>query len=468
MKPPFTFVHKYWKSVVTALVLVLIAAAAAATHQQWLPISLDYLSLGKHPVEGLHNDEPSHDHSTPAHEVHHAGHDETNSLELSQTAQKNIGLRTAKIKLQEFVKTISVPGIVVERTGRSQIDITAPMAGIVTKVFLIEGEALTAGQQLFEIRLTHEELVMAQREFLKSAEELDVVKREVARLESVGEGIVAGKTMLERKFEQQKIEAALHAQQQGLLLHGLTTDQVQAILKTRTLLQKLTVAAPQHEDLSENCKSEHSFHVQKLNVKPGQHVEAGENLCTIADHCELFIEGTAFEQDVESLNRAAAATWDVTAVLGDETRKTVPGLTIIYLSDQIDPQSRALHFYVRLPNNVIRDSTTDAHRFIVWQFRPGQRMQLEIPVEKWPDRIVLPIDAVAQDGAETYVFVPNGDHFDRRPVHVEYRDQFWAVIANDGSLFPEDIVAISSAQQMQLALKNKAGSGIDPHAGHNH
>ena len=95
-------------------------------------------------------------------------------------------------------------------------------------------------------------------------------------------------------------------------------------------------------------------------------------------------------------------------------------------------------------------------------------MQLDVPVEKWPDRIVLPVDAVAQDGAETYVFVPNGDHFDRRPVHVEYRDRSSVVIANDGTLFPGDIVAISGAQQLQLALKNKSSGGIDPHAGHNH
>jgi hypothetical protein len=95
-------------------------------------------------------------------------------------------------------------------------------------------------------------------------------------------------------------------------------------------------------------------------------------------------------------------------------------------------------------------------------------MQLQVPIEKLADRIVLPIDAVAQDGAETYVFVPNGDHFDRRPVHVEYRDQTFAAIAQDGALFPGDVVAISSAQQLQLALKNKSGGAIDPHAGHNH
>jgi hypothetical protein len=42
------------------------------------------------------------------------------------------------------------------------------------------------------------------------------------------------------------------------------------------------------------------------------------------------------------------------------------------------------------------------------------------------------------------------------------------VIESDGTLFPGDVVAVSGAYQMQLALKNKAGGGVDPHAGHNH
>ena len=141
----------------------------------------------------------------------------------------------------------------------------------------------------------------------------------------------------------------------------------------------------------------------------------------------------------------------------------------MFLANQIDPVSRALRFYVRLPNRVIRKSQdADGRLFLDWKFKPGQRLQFLVPMEKWKDRIVLPVDAVAQEGAETFVFQQNGDHFDRRAVHVEYQDQFWVVIANDGSLFPGDTVAFAGAHQMQMALKNKAGGGVDPHAGHNH
>jgi hypothetical protein len=75
---------------------------------------------------------------------------------------------------------------------------------------------------------------------------------------------------------------------------------------------------------------------------------------------------------------------------------------------------------------------------------------------------------VAQEGADSFVFQRNGRRFDRVAVHVMHRDQTSVVIANDGTLFPGDVVALRSAHQLQMAIRNKSGTAIDPHAGHNH
>ena len=99
----------------------------------------------------------------------------------------------------------------------------------------------------------------------------------------------------------------------------------------------------------------------------------------MADHCELFVEGRAFEDDAKVLRDAVREGWNVTATLlvgGGESEK-VEGLKLLYLSDQIDPESRAFHFYLRLPNEVVLDKKSDTgHRFIEWHFKPGQRMEL--------------------------------------------------------------------------------------------
>ncbi len=409
-----------------------------------------------------HAEKPRYDHV----------HDDAAAITLSQQAKGNIGLRTARVEVRTFERTITVPGMVVERPGRSTLQVTAPLTGVVTRIYPLQGEAVTPSQPLFDVRLTHEELVQAQGDFLRTAEELDVTRREVTRLEKVtAEGAIAGKTLLERKYEQQKQEAVLRAQRQALLLHGLSPQQVDNILATRTLLSRLVVSVPAGEDPCRPAPPPPVLQVQELRVAPGQHVNAGDTLCVLADHRQLYLEGRAFEQDVEAITRAAAKNWDVSAELDAKADKnaSLENLKILYLADKVEPESRAFRFYVTLPNRLVReDRQACGSRFVYWQFKPGQRTEIKVPVERWANRIVLPVEAVARDGAETYVFEANGDHFDRRPVRVEYRDQRSVVIANDGSLKLGGLVAASAAHQMQLALKNKAGGGVDPHAGHNH
>jgi hypothetical protein len=147
----------------------------------------------------------------------------------------------------------------------------------------------------------------------------------------------------------------------------------------------------------------------------------------------------------------------------------IPNLELVYSSNAIHADSRTLHFFVRLPNEMVKQTKSpDGPSFVEWKYRMGQRLRLQVPVEEWPDRIVLPVDAVVREGADSFVFQQNGDHFDRVSVKVDYRDPQSVVVANDGSIFPGDIVALRGAHQMQMALKNKSGGGVDPHAGHNH
>lgn len=401
-------------------------------------------------------------------------HNEAASVSLSPEAQANVGIQTAIIELKPFERTITVPAIITEQPGRSHVQIAAPLTGVVTRIYPTQGEAVAPGHPMFDLRLTHEEVVEAQGAFLQTAEELDVVAREIARLETVtADGAVAGKMLLERKYEQQKLKAMLRSQRQRLLLHGLTAAQVDEILDKRTLLSEMTVFVPTPTASSGTASTGIApvLQVEKLRVDQGQHVNAGDLLCVMADYSELCIQGKAFEQDMPALNNATNRDWRVTAVIpsSDHQRQTVPDLKILSLANTVDADSRAFLFFVQLPNKLIRDRTTsDGHRFCAWQFKPGQRVEIQVPVERWSNRIVLPRDAVVQDGAESYVFEKIGGHFDRRPARVLYRDQYSVVLDAKGILKPGQTVVVAGADQILLALKSKSGGAPDPHAGHNH
>jgi multidrug efflux pump subunit AcrA (membrane-fusion protein) len=446
----------------------LIAAAAWAASGRWLSLNAPSVPTGESPDGHADHD---HEESHAGHDHDHAGHSEETSIELSQNALKNIGFIPVTVNLGNFEKTTTIPAIVVEQPGRTQVHVTSPLTGIVTEINVVAGEAVEPNSPMFQIRLTHEEVVTAQRDYLLTSESLDVVNREIERLKTIGEGVIAGKRVLEQQYERQKLEASLLASEQALLLHGLTEEQVAEIRRSKKLLRTLTIRAPNHSHTGNECGKDHLFHVQRLSVSQGQQVEAGQELCVLADHCELFIEGRAFEDDANRLREAAQKGWSISAthLTGEQDSDKTEGLKVLYLADKIDPESRAFHFYLNLPNKVVLDQKSpEGRRFIQWHFKPGQRMELDVPVEQWTNRIVLPVDAVVEEGAEMYVYRQNGDHFDRVPVHVEYRDRDSVVIANNGALFPGDVVAGEGAYQMHLALKNKAGGGIDPHAGHNH
>jgi membrane fusion protein, heavy metal efflux system len=402
-------------------------------------------------------------------------HEDAAAVKLSRNAQENVGLQLAKVELRAFERTMTVPAMVVERPGRSALQVAAPLTGVVTRIWPLQGETVTPGQPLFDLRLTHEEVVEAQAEFLRTAEELDVVQREIARLKEVAAGgAIAGKTVLERQYEQQKLQGVFRAQRQRLLLHGLSNTQIDEIVAQRTLLGSLTVAVPDQlddQDKAGRADAARLLQIEELKVTAGQYVKAGDPLCVLANHVKLDIQGKAFEQDATALEQAISNDWRLTAVLDGtgKERRLVPDLPIVYLANKVDPESRAFLFYVELPNTIVRDQArADGRRFSTWQFKPGQRAELLVPVERWPDRIVLPLDAIVRDGAETFVFEQNEGHFDRRAVRVEYRDQYSAVIANDGTLQPGKLVVVSGTYQVHLSLKNKAGGAPDPHAGHNH
>ena len=147
--------------------------------------------------------------------------------------------------------------------------------------------------------------------------------------------------------------------------------------------------------------------LQEVLVHKGETVSAGATLGALADYSELYIEGRAFEQDMEVLSQSAQRNWKITAVFEGAANsvKRIENLDLVYSASEIDAEARSLSFFVRLPNEVAREvPSPNGQRFLDWKYRPGQRLQLLVPVEEWENQIVLPVDAIAREGAESLYF----------------------------------------------------------------
>lgn len=486
----------WWK----AGAILVVVVAAVATAGLWGP-GLRDLMTGK-PAAA--------DDATETDDEHNAG-DESDLIELSDAAKRNIGLKLGTVSPRSYTKSMTVPAIVVHRPGRTRFSISAPMTGIVTDIAVVHGQAVWSDALLFKLRLTHQDLVRVQTEFLRTLGQRDVEVAEIKRLKKfVGRG-VPGQVVLEKEYEREKLNALLRAQREALRLHGLSESQVEAIEESRKLRHNVTVTVPRlhldqslhfeyepdehrHPKPSKSGDSKPSRHqsrrqrfiVEQLPVHVGQAVKAGETLCVLADYGELFLEGRAFEQDADALVRTNLVTVTASASAGaglavdakrpDRTvtaiaesqpghEEKIENLQLAYVDNEIDVSSRALHFFVSLPNTIVNEEMRNGRAYITWKYRPGQRMQIRVPVETWENVIVLPAEAVARDGIEAYVFVQNGDALERRPVQVRYRDRFDVVVEpGNWIVMGVEKVALNAAHQLLVAIKIKAGGG----GGHHH
>jgi hypothetical protein len=178
--------------IAVAIVIALVAVAAPWAMHTW-PFA----------ETASNSEQPSGDVDEHGHEGHdhdHEGHSEEASIELSKNALLNIGYKPVTVELSSFERTTTIPAIVVERPSQTQIHLVTPLTGVVSEINVTGGEAIEPGSPMFQVRLTHEEVVTAQRDYLLTSENLDVVNREIERLTSIGEGVVAGKRILEQQY----------------------------------------------------------------------------------------------------------------------------------------------------------------------------------------------------------------------------------------------------------------------------
>ncbi|QDU78624.1 hypothetical protein Pla110_03280 [Polystyrenella longa] len=500
---------RWFKTGLVVLVLVLIVAVLAVP--DWRNNALAQLnrlstSPSKNAAASKADPHAGHDHGE-------GGHDEEkdeNLLTLSREARRNIQLKVGKVELQDYTRSISLPGIVTEIPGKSRMEISAPLTGIVTGIEIIAGETVTSGDLVFRLRLTHEDLVSAQTEFLRTLGQLDVELKEVKRLKKISEsGAVAGRVLLEKEYEVEKLESMLHAFRETLLLHGLSKEQVNLIDEHRSLLREVTISVPflhqdnsihdametfhrdpsirrlSHSQSTANPSQDHAgstddeyhlrqawFSVKEVVVHKGEAVQAGATLGVLTNYEDLYLEGHAYEQDMPELSSIVAQNKEITLVFQNSAQnpERLPGMKIKYLSNEVNPNTRTYHFYVELKNNLMQpEDSVENDQFLNWKYKPGQRAYVELPVETWTDRIVLPRDAVVDESASAFVFIKEGSNEYRRvEVEVLYRDRQNAVLVPNAQLKPGVIIAMRGTRQMYMALERNAGGGGDDHHGHAH
>ena len=456
----------------------------AATQNQWRPLLFP---------------PPPFPESAASIEEHDHAHEDVKSLVLSDAAKASLGLELGRIVLQDYWKNIPIPAEVIEEPGHCEQGVSSTVHGVIQRIHAFHGQTVRSGDPLFDLRPTSDLLITAQTGLLKSIQEIEFVTAELERLKPASEGL-PGARLIEKRNELKRLESQRELQRQELLVRGLSAEQIDEIVRTKSMIQELTIRVPMgqpsaaaaHEKTAPGTKApsidgpdlihhdrspsgvNHShgsvYTIEQLNVHLGKLVQPGEELCHLARHSELLLAGRAFERENFLVMQAIEKNWPIKAIfeVTDASPVIRDGLAILYSDNVVEENSRTIRFYIPLPNELVRDQpAANGIAYRSWRFKPGQRARLLLPVEHLEKQIVLPSEAVVKEGTDAYVFRTNGKKLERvsvRLIHLDSRD---AVIKSDGTLVAGDVVALNQAFQLELALKNSQSSRSSGH-GHDH
>ncbi|MFT3878714.1 MAG: efflux RND transporter periplasmic adaptor subunit [Gemmatales bacterium] len=387
----------------------------------------------------------------------------TDKVLLSDQAITNLGIKSSPLVTSTYWKSITVPGIVVDRPGQSDRGVVSPVMGVIQTVHRFPGESVAPGEPLFTIRVLSETLHQAQSELFKTAQNIKLTQTQKARLLQAGNAIPESR-LLEIDQQLARLEISARAARAELGTRGFTPEQIDGVTEGKFVKEMEIVVPPLSTTSNVQGGPQKWYEVQELKAELGQQVQAGQTLCTLANHRILAIEGRAFRDETPFLERAVKEDWPIEVDFqepdGSGWTPNKQVFHIQHLANTIDPVNRTFAFRIPLENEskVIQQGTTSQ---TFWRYRPGQKVRIHVPIEKWDNVFVLPKDAIARDGLESILFTQNVNTFIRRPVKVLLQDRQTVVIANDGT-FPAGLfVAQSGAAQLQRMMKSQT-SGAPP------
>ena len=284
-------------------------------------------------------------------------------------------LEFARAEEQAPVPAAPVPGRVGFDEQRAA-PVVAPLTGRVDAVPVRLGERVVRGDRLVAIR---------------SPDLVDLTKE----VELKG----GKETATARAAERLRALVELHAEPSKKLIEA-EQELAQAKLAREAAELKLRSMSVAQEDggLYWLSAPRDGVVVQR-DVRPGQVVgpDRAEPLIVVADLDDVVVTADVPESDVTALRVGQTA-----RVL--PTGAAEPGLDgrIEYVRETVDPQRRMVEVRVRVANagGVLR-----ANAFVQVTFDPGDT-----------PRIVVPAKAVVTDDQQSFVFVRDGEHLERREV----------------------------------------------------
>ncbi len=318
--------------------------------------------------------------------------EKSNLVEMSVSAQQHIGMVVTPAALTQLNEYLRATGTV--QPIDSKVGVVGPLArGRIVEVRARVGDRVDAGQTLAVFDnieagelLSQEQSARADFERLK-AQLIPATRQEERsrRLADIGAG--SEKEYESSKAEKEGIEANVRSQQ--AMIDGI--DQ---------RLRRFGVSDGKVQDrFLTPLKAPFAGVVTKAQASPGDTVDAGREVFTVADLSRVWVQAEVYEKDLGRIRigQTAAITVD-----------TYPNQTfegkVAYIGDVLDPQTRTAHVRCEVNNHDFR-------------LKADMFANIDLPTKFSKQALAVPADALQVVEGKNVVFVRRSQtQFEKREV----------------------------------------------------
>lgn len=316
----------------------------------------------------------------------------SNLVEMSVSAQQHVGMVVAPAELTQLNEYLRATGTV--QPIDSRVGVVGPLArGRIVEVRAKVGDRVEAGQTLAIFDnveagelLSQEQSARADLERLKA--QLISATRQAERsrrLADIGAG--AEKDYESSKAEKDEIDANIRSQQ--ALIDGI---------QQRLHRFGVSDGSAQNRFLTP-LKSPFAGVVTKAQASPGDIVDAGREVFTVADLSRVWVQAEVYEKDLGRIRVGQSAFITV---------DTYPNQTfegkVAYIGDVLDPQTRTAHVRCEVNNRDLRLKT-------------DMFANIELPTRFSKQTLAVPSTALQEVEGKNVVFIRHSPtQFEKREV----------------------------------------------------
>jgi len=372
----------------------------------------------------------------------HEEHPEHLTVDLEQQRANQFAFAEASI--QSATRTIQTTGTI--GPNETRVAHMRPLSrGRILRVRVRMGDRVKKGEELLaydnvELGETVHEYLRALMDLEQTKTQAEVAKRALERATDLAEVGALAKAELDRRdAEYRRSQATIQAQRAEVArfderLHrfGLEEREIEGLLKKN----------PQdyHREASTTMlRAPFDGIVLKANAAEGESIQPEDKLFDVVDTSSVWVQADLYPQDVASVREGDSATIFVEGYPEEKFRGR-----IAYISDVVNPETRATRVRVELPN-------------------PDRRLKLDmfatiqLPSRQQRAALLIPANAVQKVDGKSVVFVrEQPQQFEMREVKLGLESQ-GAVEVLSGLKTGETVVTRGSFVLKSEHMKSELG-----------